>query len=86
MQSKTTMIRRRKIDGLCESLNNLVYFVSHYQKANLWMIKHSDLKKVSEITTSWKDGLVAYEKESKISNTQPKDEDSASREKDGINL
>jgi hypothetical protein len=86
MQSKTTLVRRRKIDGLCESLNSLIYFIANYQKRDLWLVKGKDLKELRRICSYLKDGLVAYEKESKISNTQPKDEDSASREKDGINL
>lgn len=85
-QSKTTLVRARKIDGVCQSLNNLVYFVSHYQKSNLWLVKHSDLKKVLEITTSWKTGLTGLSKIAQNSNTLPQDEDRTAEEKEGIKI
>ena len=73
VESKTTIIRRKKIETILSILADLNYFIASYEKRNLCLIKSSDLKKVSLITTSWKDALMDYVKIASNSNTSSQD-------------
>lgn len=73
-QSKTTIVRQKKIDRICKILGNMNYFLAHFKKSDLFLIKTKDLKKVLEITTSWKTGLMDITEYSQNSNTQGHEE------------
>lgn len=84
MKSKTTEVRQRKIDGVCQALTDLVYFISHYKKRDLKVIKHSELKEVLKNTTKWKTELIDYQKIAQKSNNASSDVDVRAEASEGI--
>jgi hypothetical protein len=85
VRSKTTEVRERKIEGVFQAINDLVYFATYHKKSNLWVIKHSDLKEVLRISTLWKSGLESLSKIAQNSSTQPIDVDGTAERLKGIN-